>query len=253
MKTKAKIKTVVVTGGTEGIGAAIVAEFYQNGMSVMVGARRDNGFVKKLGPRARFFSMDVRRESDHREMAEQALDWTRRLDVYVNCAGFSRWCAISCVDKKLWDEMIDTNLKGTFLGCKVAAEFMSKGASIINVASLAGKRGSANNSVYCISKFGVTGLTQALAKELGARGIRVNSVCPVYVRTPGLLKALSLKDSPATGNVELYLKQFTAQNAALNRLPTAKEVATVCVFLASAKASAITGQSLNVDCGVLPQ
>ena len=254
MTISSKTKTVIITGGTQGIGAAIAQAFYQNGMSVVIGARRDNGFVKELGKRARFFPIDVRRESDHREIIEQTLKWTKRLDVYVNCAGFSKWCSLRGVDEELWNEMIDTNLKGTFLGCKAAAEFLPEGGAIINVSSLAGKRGSANNSVYCISKFGVTGLTQALAKELGARGIRVNSVCPVYVKTKGLLEALSKKDSPSGGkDAAIYLQQFAAQNAALNRLPTAKEVAGVCVFLASPEASAITGQSINVDCGVLPQ
>ncbi|MBW1775707.1 MAG: SDR family oxidoreductase, partial [Deltaproteobacteria bacterium] len=109
-------------------------------------------------------------------------------------------------------------------------------------------------SVYCASKFGVNGITQALSKELGPRGIRVNAVCPVYVQTEGLLEALKEKDAPAQGdNVECYLQDFTAANAALQRLPTGEEIAQVCLFLASSGASAITGQCINVDCGVLPQ
>ena len=82
--------------------------------------------------------------------------------------------------------MIETNFKGTFWGCKLASQNLQHGGNIINVSSLAGKRGSANNSVYCATKFAVNGITQALAKELGARGLRVNAVCPVYVETQGL-------------------------------------------------------------------
>jgi 3-oxoacyl-[acyl-carrier protein] reductase/meso-butanediol dehydrogenase/(S,S)-butanediol dehydrogenase/diacetyl reductase len=150
--------------------------------------------------------------------------------------------------------MIDTNLKGTFWGCKVASENLSAGGCIINISSLAGKRGSANNSVYCASKFGVNGLTQALAKELGPRGIRVNAVCPVYIQTKGLVEALSDKRSPTQGeDIESYLEKFAAENAALKRLPTGEEVAEMCLFLASDEASATTGQCINVDCGVLPQ
>ncbi len=246
-------KTVIIVGATEGLGAAIARVFYAQGNTVIIAARKDNGFAKKLGKRAFFAHADARQEADHKSLAELARRKTGRLDVYINCAGFSLWSPLSEVDELFFQEMIDTNLKGTFWGCKTAAGLLRRGGCIINVASLAGKRGSANNSVYCASKFGVIGLTQALAKELGPRGIRVNAVCPVYVETPGLKRALAQKHAPPQGkSVSEYLKNFSNQQSALGRLPTADEVAQVCVFLASDAASAITGQSLNVDCGVLP-
>ncbi len=156
--------------------------------------------------------------------------------------------------RQFWDKMLNTNLKGTFWGCKTAAEYLSPGGSIINVSSLAGKRGSANNSVYCASKFGVNGITQALAKELGPKGIRVNAVCPVYVETSGLLEALENPDAPSRGQeTDAYLQEFAKANAALQRLPHGSEVADLCLYLASPAASAITSQCINVDCGVLPQ
>jgi len=100
----------------------------------------------------------------------------------------------------------------------------------------------------------VNGITQALAKELGPRGIRVNAVCPVYVRTEGVLEALAEDDAPPSGkDVDTYLADFIKLNSALGTLPTADQVASVCLFLASPAASAITGQCINVDCGVLPQ
>lgn len=247
-------RTAIITGGTKGIGAAIAGEFYKAGMHVVIGARNDNGFAGKLGSRARFVLMDVRKEADHKKAVEAVLQWTGRLDVYVNCAGFSKWEPIEKIAERFWDEMIDTNLKGTFWGCKTAGKYLSKSGCIVNVSSLAGKRGSANNSVYCASKFGVNGLTQALAKEYGPRGIRVNAVCPVYVETKRLLEALADKKSPAQGkNIQQYLMNFVKGQSALGRLPTAQEVARVCLFLASDASSAITGQSINVDCGVLPQ
>jgi 3-oxoacyl-[acyl-carrier protein] reductase/meso-butanediol dehydrogenase/(S,S)-butanediol dehydrogenase/diacetyl reductase len=172
----------------------------------------------------------------------------------VNNAGYSGWRPLDRIDEDFWDQMIDTNLKGVLFGCQAAAPHLPRGGSIINISSLAGKRGSANNSVYCASKFGVNGVTQALAKELGSRGIRVNAVCPVYVRTEGLLEALGDPVSPAGGaDVESYLEDFAAKQSALGRLPRDEEVGSVCVFLASEAASAITGQCINVDCGVLPQ
>ena len=255
MKNISRFKTVIITGGTAGIGAAITDEFYKNDYYVLIGARHDNGLAKKLGPRARFKKMDVRRESDHRAIVKEAMKWTGRLDVYINCAGFSGWRPLKEVDETFWNTMIDTNLKGTFLGCKAASQFLPRGGAIINISSLAGKRGSPNNSVYCASKFGVTGLTQSLAKELGIKkGIRVNAVCPVYIETDGVLKALAGKWSPAKGkNMKAYIESFAVHNAALGRIPTAEEVAKTCVFLASQAASAITGQSIIVDCGVFPQ
>jgi len=201
-----------------------------------------------------FQQIDVRKEKEIFTVARKTLEWTGTLTCFINCAGYSEWSPVESVNEDFWDKMIDTNLKGSFWGCKVAAKYLSEGGSIINVSSLAGKRGSANNSVYCASKFGVNGLTQALAKELGPKGIRVNAVCPVYVETPGLLEALQNPDAPPNGQkTEKYLEEFTAANTALHRLPKGSEIANLCFYLASPLASAITGQCINVDCGVLPQ
>ncbi len=247
-------QTVIVTGGTKGIGAAIVRAFYASGSNVLIGARSDNSLAKELGDRAQFCAVDVCKASEQRALVQAAQNWTGRLDVFVNCAGLSAWRPLAKVEEEFWHRVIDTNLKGTFFGCQAAAASLERGGCIINVSSLAGKRGSANNAVYCASKFGVNGITQALAKELGPRGIRVNAVCPVYVRTEGVLEALAEGDAPPSGeDVDTYLVDFIKLNSALGTLPTADEVASVCVFLASPAASAITGQCVNVDCGVLPQ
>jgi len=247
-------QTVIVTGGTKGIGAAIARAFYASGAHVVIGARTDSGLARDLGDRAQFWAIDVCKPANHQALVRAAIEWTGRLDVFVNCAGLSAWRPLEKVDEEFWHRVIDTNLKGTFFGCQAAAELLGRGGCIINVSSLAGKRGSANNSVYCASKFGVNGITQALAKELGPRGIRVNAVCPVYVRTEGLLIALADKDAPPFGQeVEPYLSAFIQSSSALGTLPTAEEVAKVCLFLASPEASGITGQCINVDCGVLPQ
>jgi 3-oxoacyl-[acyl-carrier protein] reductase/meso-butanediol dehydrogenase/(S,S)-butanediol dehydrogenase/diacetyl reductase len=247
-------QTIIITGGTRGIGAAISRTFHEEGAYILLAGRNDNGLAESLGKRARFQQADVRNQSDHQALVKTALRWTGRLDVYINCAGLSEWRSLDEADEAFWDRVIDTNLKGTFWGCKAAAEHMGKGGCIINISSLAGKRGSANNSVYCASKFGVNGLTQALAKELGTKGIRVNAVCPVYVYTDGLLKALADEKSPSQGkDIDSFLREFAIKDSALCRIPTSEEIAQVCIFLASPQASAITGQCINVDCGVLPQ
>ncbi|MAH85437.1 MAG: short-chain dehydrogenase [Rhodospirillaceae bacterium TMED8] len=252
-------KTVIITGGTKGIGAGIAEEFIAAGWSTVLGARHDNGLANDLGKGCCFHAMDVSKASHHIAAIEFAMNWTGRFDVYVNCAGLSAWRDIGNIDPEFWNTMVATNLTGTLWGCQAAtaAFIRSKtSGSIVNVSSLAGKRGSARNSAYCATKFGVNGITQSLAKELGSAGIRVNAVCPVYVATPGVLEALAEEASPAKTageGIQRYLEEFAQSNAALQRLPRAHEVGELCVYLASKGAGAITGQCINVDCGVLPQ
>lgn len=249
--------TVIITGGTKGIGAGIAKQFHDNGWSVLITARSDNGFAATLGERARFQTMDAGTAADHAAAIDTALDWTGTFDAYVNCAGFSGWRGVADIDEEFWQTMVATNLTGTLWGCQAAAaafQNAGRGGSIVNVSSLAGKRGSARNTAYCATKFGVNGITQSLAKELGSAGVRVNAVCPVYVETPGVLEALEDPRSPAGGaDVATYLAEFAAAQAALGRLPRADEVGALCLYLASDAASAVTGQCINVDCGVLPQ
>lgn len=246
-------KTVVITGGSRGIGLNITEAFVNAGYTVIVGARTEAGLGSRFDDQVSFIQTDVRNELDHQALVQCALDRTGRLDAYVNNAGFSEWRPISEIDEKFFNDMINTNLKGAFWGCKAAVRAMSGAGSIINISSIAGKRGSANNSVYCASKFGMNGLTQALAKEVGPFGIRVNAVCPVLIPTEGLIDALKSPYGPAKGDSEAFIAGFAEDNAALKRLPTGAEVAAMCVFLASDAASAITGQCINVDCGVFPQ
>jgi 3-oxoacyl-[acyl-carrier protein] reductase/meso-butanediol dehydrogenase/(S,S)-butanediol dehydrogenase/diacetyl reductase len=196
--------------------------------------------------------VDVRRREDHVNLVKTALDWTNSLDCYVNNAGFSEWRSIASVSEDFIRDMFETNLYGYFWGAQAAASALKRGGSILNISSLAAKRGTPNNSVYSATKFGVTGLTQSLCKELGPKGIRVNAVCPVLVATPGLVDALNQKDSPANGDTFAFLNNFSVTQTALGRLPSVKEVAQLCLFLTSKNASGITGQSINVDCGVLP-
>lgn len=246
--------TVIVTGGSRGIGASISEAFHAAGHRVVIAGRSDTGLAAALGARARFISTDVRRPAAIRALVEQALDWTGGLDVLVNNAGVSAWRPLADIDETFWQDMVDTNLKSVLFACQAAAPYLPRGGSIINISSLAGKRGSANNSIYCATKFGVNGITQSLAKELGPKGIRVNAVCPVYVRTDGLDAALNEAVSPTSGqDTVAYLSAFAATQSALGVLPTAAQVAAACVYLASVAAGAITGQCINVDCGVMPQ
>ncbi|MBI4354503.1 MAG: SDR family oxidoreductase [Candidatus Omnitrophica bacterium] len=250
--TKGHGRVVVVSGGTRGIGRAITEHFRRLGETVAICSRspRDPSLPMDIWHR----QVDVRDRAAMRLFLHDVVERFGRLDVLVNCAGVSRWRSVEDLDEPLAEEIIATSLLGTLWGCAASAPLLSRDGCIVNVSSLAGKRGSANNSAYCAAKFAVNGITQALAKELGPRGIRVNAVCPVYVETEQLLEALSQRSSPAQEQgVGQYLKTFAATQTALGRLPTQEEVAAVVLFLASGAASAVTGQCLNVDCGTLPQ
>jgi len=246
-------KTVVITGGNRGIGSYITEAFVEAGYTVVVGARSEAGLATKFNGKVIFVPTDVRCENEQFTLVKKVTDKTGRLDVFINNAGYSEWRPIDQIDDTFLDDIIATNLKGAFWGCKAAVSVMKSGGSIINISSIAGKRGSSNNSAYVATKFAMNGLTQSLAKELGPRGIRVNGICPVLIRTDGLMEALKSSYGPANGDAEEFIRKFAADNAALKRLPTAAEVASMCLFLASNSSSAITGQNINIDCGVFPQ
>ena len=166
--------TVIVTGGNRGIGRSITESFVKAGYTVIVGARTEQN-IQVIDPKHVIFrSMDVRDEAAHMKLDATAIDTTGRLDAWVNNAGISAWKPIEKIDEAFFDELMGINLKGAFWGCKAAAKHMTDaGGSIINISSIAGKRGSINNAMYCATKFGMNGLTQSLAKELGPRNIRV--------------------------------------------------------------------------------
>jgi len=246
-------KCVIVTGGSKGIGWAIVETLAKSGYFVISGSRTLNSEIPEdLRESILQIAIDVRSESGHQRLVKAVQDGGHELVAYVNNAGFSEWRPIADIDEAFLYDLFTTNLFGYFWGSKVASECLKIGGSILNISSLAAKRGTPNNSAYVASKFGVAGLTQSLCKELGHRGIRVNAVCPVLVETEGLLTALSEENSPAKGNPVEFLKTFAATQSPLLRLPTAQEVANLVKFLISDEASGISGQSINVDCGVLP-
>jgi 3-oxoacyl-[acyl-carrier protein] reductase/meso-butanediol dehydrogenase/(S,S)-butanediol dehydrogenase/diacetyl reductase len=246
-------RTVVITGGSKGIGWELVKVFAKDGYKVISGSRSVREDVPAdISKNIKQLEIDVKNRENHLKLVKAAIDWNGTLDCYINNAGFSEWRSLADIDNKFISEIFETNLFGYFWGAQAAETALKEGGSIINISSLAAKRGTPNNSAYSATKFGVTGLTQSLCKELGPKGIRVNAVCPVLVETPGLLDALDSKHSPANNDTNKFLANFAINQTALNRLPTVNEVAQLCLFLASDNASGITGQSINVDCGVLP-
>jgi len=246
------MKVAIVTGGNKGIGLSITKELLKNNYKVIVSARssyKDEETKNDVD----FLKGDLTKFENHRRLVEIAIKKYGQLNLYVNNVGLSEWRTIDKINEEFLDKLFYTNVYSTFWGCKACEKKLSKEGSIINISSIAGKRGSKNNSAYVATKFALNGITQSLAKELGKNNIRVNAICPVLIKTDGLIKALEDEDSPVEDNIEKFFEDFTCSQTALNRLPTGNEVAKMVIFLASNNASAITGQCINVDCGVFPQ
>ena len=244
-------KVVVVTGSSVGIGLSIVRRYLKEGYVVFSVARRA---IDSLSKDHVHLIADLSEWSENTRVASIIQSKVECVNILVNNVGKSEWKSLEKINHEFLEKMFSLNVNSYFSMTQSLLNSFSRDAAIINISSMAGKRGSANNSVYSATKFAVNGLTQSLAKELGPRGIRVNALCPVLVESEGLSIALEQPDAPAEKmGAEIFLQQFAASQSALNSLPSAEDVANFCIFLSSSYASSITGQCINVDCGVFPQ
>ncbi|GAG90334.1 unnamed protein product, partial [marine sediment metagenome] len=172
------------------------------------------------------------------------------IDILVNNAAISRIIPFLDTSEKLWDRIMEVNLKGAFLCCKAVIPGMIKkgGGKIINMSSQSGKRGSAWHAAYCVSKFGIIGLTQSLALELAPYKINVNAVCPGVVFTP-LWEEQASNHARRRGIDEKQVKEDLIKKIPLGRLGTPEEVANLVLFLASSRSDYMTGQAINLSGG----
>lgn len=184
-------KVVVVTGGSTGIGRAIAERFAAEGASVVVASRRLAicqqvvTEIESRRGRAHAVQCDVTKEEDVKRLAEEAIKRYNGLDIWVNNAGVMITRELTATATEEYDRVLDTNLKGTYFGCREAFRVMkaSGGGVIINMSSVAGKEAWAGLGLYSASKFGVQGLSQALADEGTPYNIKVSAVCPGAVNT----------------------------------------------------------------------
>jgi len=231
-------KTALVTGGSRGIGAAIVRELAHAGASVVVGYRSGvaeaNALAAEVGARA--LQADVSSPEEAARLVEDAGD----LDVLVNNAGLTRDGLLARMSDDDWREVIETNLSSVFYTCRAVARPMMKkrAGAIVNVSSIVGLRGNFGQTNYAASKAGIIGFTKSLARELGSRGVRVNVVAPGYVQTR------------LTDVIPAEAKELMLQNTPLGRLGDPLDVARAVRFLCSDEASFITGEVLLVDGGL---
>jgi NAD(P)-dependent dehydrogenase (short-subunit alcohol dehydrogenase family) len=202
-----------------------------------------------LGPRATAAALDVRDTASVRAVVERTLDGQGRIDVWVNAAGVYPTSPLLELSDEDWDLVLDTNLRGTFFGAREAARAMAAGNAggvIVNVSSTAAYRAEAPGAAhYVASKFGVRGLTQALAVELGPHRIRVLGVAPTVTLTPGLeVQRAALQDAG-------FAVDELGPSLPLGRVAVPDDVARVVLFCASDLSLLMTGSTLLVDAGEL--
>jgi NAD(P)-dependent dehydrogenase (short-subunit alcohol dehydrogenase family) len=239
---------VLITGALTGIGRATALAFAADGASLVVAGRHDDAGIalanelRTLGAEAEFVRADVRHEDDVRNLVDKTIARFGRLDVAVNNAGTEGKPGPGTEQTAdSYAAMVDTNVLGTLLSLKHEMRVMQPqgGGSIVNISSTMGERGAANLSLYTASKHAVEGLTKSAALEGAAFGVRVNAVAPGPTET-GMLDRL-------TGTPDKKAAFFAA--VPLKRGAKPEEIAAAIVFLASDKASFITGQILRVNGG----
>jgi 3-oxoacyl-[acyl-carrier protein] reductase len=231
-------KTALVTGASRGIGRAIALELARAGADVVVGYRAATGEAEAVAAEAggRAIQADVSEPEGARRLVEEAGD----LQILVNNAGLTRDGLIARMSDDDWRAVIETNLSGAFYTCRAAARGMMRrrAGAIVNVSSVVGLHGNPGQTNYAASKAGIIGLTKALARELGSRGVRANVVAPGYVETR------------LTEVLPEELRELMLANTPLGVFGRPEDVASAVRFLVSDEAAFITGETLLVDGGL---
>lgn len=248
-------KVAVVTGAGSGIGRAIATELSNRDFHVIVTDLNEQAAkdVAATLLSARAVRCDVTLPTDSVAVANSVKEIEKRLDVWVSNAGVSKMAKFLDINEKMYDFTLDVNLKGVFFasqaGARTMIELKTKNARIINIASMAAKAGRVPFLAdYVASKFGVLGLTQAMAYELASNDIRVNSVCPGFVSTPMQVRELAW-EAELRGISPEDVKKMWINDTPLGRLELPEDVAKVVGFLTSKDSEFITGEAIAVNGG----
>jgi 3-oxoacyl-[acyl-carrier protein] reductase len=239
-------KVAIVTGGTRGIGKAIVMDLATQGADIALNYRKSADLAQELaeiirgmGRRALVVQADVSSYDDAQAMVQKVLDEFGQVDILVNNAGMNWDGVVWKMSEEQWDRVISVDLKGTFNYTRaVTPVFREQGSGkIVNITSINGLRGKFGQTNYSAAKAGVIGFTKACARELGRTNINVNAVAP------GLIETEMVKEAPEK------VREMALAEIVLGRLGLPEEVAYVVTFLCTEKARHITGQVIQVDGG----
>ena len=240
-------KVALITGGTRGIGKAIAKKFAENGYNLVINYVSENTDLEKLRNDINskneilFVRVNVGDFASSEELVKQAIEKFGKIDVLVNNAGITRDNLIMRMKEEDFDNVINTNLKGTFNVTKNVVPYMMKKRSgkIVNISSVVGVSGNAGQCNYAASKAGIIGFTKSIAKELASRNILANCVAPGFI------------DTDMTEVLSDSVKENINSQIPLKRMGTAEEIAKAVYFLAGEDNTYVTGQVLNVDGGML--
>ena len=235
-------RNVVITGGANGIGTSLVHAFHAQGAQVFfcdVDVRAGRALEKELGERAVFQKVDLTAEKEVVRWIAEIGRRHRVIHALINNAARDPRIPLERASTKDWDELFATNLRACFLTCREAVKWMRAGSSIVNFSSITFHQGPANMSAYVATKGGVLGFTRSLARELGPRRIRVNTLSPGWVMTERQLREY----------VTAATKRLIRRSQCIPDLIQPEEIAGVVLFLADDASRAMTGQELLVDRG----
>ena len=241
-----KGRVAIVTGAARGIGREICLKLAQRGADIVgIDLLKDDleqtiKDLNAMGVKAVGKSTNVTDSKAMQEMVDAVIEEFGKVDIMVNNAGITRDGLLMTMDDEQWDQVINVNLKGVFIGIRAVARAMvrAKYGRIVNLASVSGIMGNPGQANYASSKAGVIGLTKTAAKEIGRKNITVNAVAPGFI------------DTEMTRALPEQVTEGVKPLIALRRLGQAQEVASAVAFLASDEASYITGQVLIVDGGL---
>lgn len=241
-------KVALVTGASRGIGKAIALLLAENGADVAVNfagstaaAEAVAAEIEKMGRKAILVQGDVSQTEVCAEMVDKVVKELGHIDILVNNAGITRDTLLLRMKEEDWDAVLNTNLKGVFNCTKAAVKYMAKqrSGSIVNISSVVALMGNAGQANYAAAKAGILGFTRSVAKEMAARGIRVNAVTPGFIKTD-MTSVLSEKVVAAM-----------EASIPLARLGEPEDIAKAVLFLVSDNSAYITGQTLHVDGGMV--
>jgi 3-oxoacyl-[acyl-carrier protein] reductase len=248
MKGIVENKVVLVTGASRGIGKAIATLFAESGAQVaftyLSSVEKGQALEKELagyGIKAKGYRSDAANYQESEDLVNAVLEDFGAIDILINNAGITRDGLLMRMSEEQWDEVMRVNLKSVFNLTKAATKPMmkAKSGSIINLTSIVGIKGNAGQANYAASKAGIIGFTKSVALELGSRNIRCNAIAPGFIETE------------MTGELNEATVEEWKKSIPLKRGGQAQEVANVCLFLGSELSSYVTGQTIQVDGGLL--